>query len=387
MTQRFLTTHAGSLPKGATLAAMHARKSRGEAVDDAAFEAAIDASLAHVLTQQIASGVDIVNDGEVGREGFFSYVRTRLSGFDGQHPRPPMRDLVMYPGFLQYLSRTLPADSVSLLATPACTAPVRYLDERPLTVDLARFASALAPRKADVAASFVTAPSPGIVAAAMANQHYARMQDYVEALAAALSVEYRAILAAGHILQIDAPDLAMERHTLFADKSLDEYRAFMRLVIDALNTALQDAPRDRLRLHVCWGNYNGPHECDAALDELWPELARTRIGALVLSLANPRHEHEVSFFEGGVLPKDVTLIAGAIDTTSNYVEHPKLVAQRIERAAAALGDPARVVAGTDCGFETSAGFVLIPEDVVWAKLRALRDGAALASARVFGSAA
>jgi 5-methyltetrahydropteroyltriglutamate--homocysteine methyltransferase len=233
----------------------------------------------------------------------------------------------------------------------------------------------------------MTSPSPGIIAAAMENKHYKSIGEYVAALGKALSVEYRAIVHAGFTLQIDAPDLAMERHTLFADKPLSEFLEFSRAVIGAINLATEGLPRERVRLHVCWGNYNGPHECDEPIENLWPAIEKANVGGFVISLANPRHEHEISFFKGGVLPKHATLIAGAIDTTTNYVEHREVVAQRLQRAVEVIGDPSRVMAGTDCGFETSAGYVMIPEEVVWAKLRALRDGAALASARLFGKAA
>jgi 5-methyltetrahydropteroyltriglutamate--homocysteine methyltransferase len=221
----------------------------------------------------------------------------------------------------------------------------------------------------------------------MENKHYATLGDYIDALGDALAVEYRTIVAHGLTLQIDAPDLAMERHTLFADKPLGDFLSFAKAVVAAINRAIEALPRERVRLHVCWGNYNGPHECDEPLENLWPVIEGARVGGFVISLANPRHEHEVEFFKGGRLPKAATLVAGAIDTTTNYVEHPQVVARRLLRAVEAVGDPTRVIAGTDCGFETSAGYVIIPEDVVWAKLRALRDGARLASARLFGRAA
>src|SRR6185503_10090830 len=261
------------------------------------------------------------------------------------------------------------------------TGAVQYRDPRAIEADCARLKQHVAPFAGRFQEAFMTSPSPGIIAAAMTNKHYASMADYVAALGQALAVEYRAIVGAGLVLQIDAPDLAMERHTLFADKSLGEFLSFVKVVVHAINRALEGLPKEQVRLHVCWGNYNGPHECDVPLTDIWPEIAKANVGGYLLSLANPRHEHEVTLFEKGILPKDTTLIAGVIDTTSNYVEHPQVVATRIERAAKAVGDPHRVMAGTDCGFETSAGFVTVVEDVVWAKLRALRDGAAIASKR------
>jgi 5-methyltetrahydropteroyltriglutamate--homocysteine methyltransferase len=385
---RLLTTHAGSLPRPKTLVHLLAAQSGGEEVNAATLAKEVEAATALVLAKQIESGVDIVNDGEVGRESFFTYVQHRMTGFGGHGQRLPMRDITMYPSFLQFILRmTAASENVSLLAPPQAVGDVAYKDTSAITEECKRLRRHLDGLKAKPAGAFMTAPSPGIVAAAMENKHYASLGDYIEALGKALAVEYRTIMDHGFELQIDAPDLAMERHTLFADKPLSEFLAFSKLVIAAINRATEGLPRDRLRLHVCWGNYNGPHECDEPIENLWPVIEGAHVGAFVISLANPRHEHEVDFFKGGRLPKTATLIAGAIDTTTNYVEHPEVVARRLVRTVEAVGDPARVLAGTDCGFETSAGYVMIPEDVVWAKLRALRDGAALASRRLFGKAA
>ena len=378
-----LTTHAGSLPKTKVLTRLHAERAAGDTIDESAFETQVETAMAGVIARQIESGVDILGDGEVGREGFFSYVRHRMTGFSGSSHRPMMRDLTIYPSFLEFLIRaTAQRDQVSLLSPPAAVGDVAYRGSAAMGADIARFRRLLAPHAGAYKDAFMTAPSPGIVAAAMQNRHYPDMASYVAALGAALAHEYRAIADAGLILQIDAPDLAMERHTLFADKPLCDFLDFARLVIDAINMALTGIAPERVRLHVCWGNYNGPHECDVALADIWPEIARAKVGTHVLSLANPRHEHEIALFKQGILPSTAKLAAGVIDTTSNYVEHPELVAQRLERAADALGDPKRLIACTDCGFETSAGYIMIPEDVVWAKLRALRDGAALASRRL-----
>jgi 5-methyltetrahydropteroyltriglutamate--homocysteine methyltransferase len=383
MANRILTTHAGSLPKTRELSRLHAARAAGKADGTVDFDARVEAAEAAAIARQIESGVDILNDGEVGREGFFSYVRHRMTGFGGQSARPVMRDITMYPSFLEFIMQPR-GEQVSLLAPPAAVGDVTYRGAASIAEDCARLKRLLAAQKGKYTDAFMTAPSPGIIAAAMSNQHYPDMESYVGALAKALAHEYRTIVEAGFILQIDAPDLAMERHTLFADKPLGDFLDFVRLVVRAMDGALENIAPDRVRLHVCWGNYNGPHECDVALADIWPEIAKARVGGYLLSLANPRHEHEVALFRDGILPKNATLAAGVIDTTSNYVEHPQVVAQRIERAVEAVGDPGRVQACTDCGFETSAGYVMIPEDVVWAKLRALRDGAALASKRLFG---
>jgi len=385
---RLLTTHAGSLPRPKTLVHLLAAQSGGEEVNPATLAKEVEAATAQVLAKQIESGVDIVNDGEVGRESFFTYVQHRMTGFGGHGQRLPMRDITMYPSFLQFILRmTAASENVSLLAPPQAVGDVAYKDASTIRQECARLRRDLDALKTKPAGAFMTAPSPGIVAAAMENKHYKNIGDYIDALGKALSVEYRTIVDHGFTLQIDAPDLAMERHTLFADKPLAEFLSFSKAVIGAINQATEGLPRERLRLHVCWGNYNGPHECDEPIENLWPVIEGANVGAFVISLANPRHEHEVDFFKGGRLPKAAKLIAGAIDTTTNYVEHPEVVARRLTRAVEAVGDPSRVLAGTDCGFETSAGYVMIPEEVVWAKLRALRDGAALASQRLFGRAA
>ncbi len=382
MTDRILTTHAGSLPKTKELGRLYASIAAGQTADDSALRSRIETAEADVIAKQIASGIDILNDGEVGREGFFTYVRHRMTGFGGQSQRPIMRDITMYPSFLAFIMQPR-GEQVNLLAPPAAIGDIAYRGGDAIAADCARLKTNLAAHKGAYTDVFMTAPSPGIIAAAMNNQHYPDMASYVAALADALAKEYRAIVESGFILQIDAPDLAMERHTLFADKPLGDFLDFVRLVVAAINAALAGIDPARVRLHVCWGNYNGPHECDVALADIWPEIAKARVGGYLLSLANPRHEHEVALFKDGILPKTAILAAGVIDTTSNYVEHEEVVAQRLERAVEAVGDPGRVQACTDCGFETSAGYVMIPEDVVWAKLRALRDGAALASKRVF----
>jgi 5-methyltetrahydropteroyltriglutamate--homocysteine methyltransferase len=386
--QRLLTTHAGSLPRPKTLVHLLAAQSGGEEVNPATMAKEVEAATAQVIAKQIESGVDIVNDGEVGRESFFTYVQHRMKGFGGRGSRTPMRDITMYPSFLQYILRvTAASESVSLLAPPQAIDDVSYKDDGAIKAEVGRLKAHLDRLAKKPAGAFMTAPSPGIIATAMENKHYKSIGDYVDAVGKALSVEYRAIIDAGLTLQIDAPDLAMERHTLFADKPLAEFLAFSRAVVAAINRATEGLAKDRIRLHVCWGNYNGPHECDEAIENIWPAIEKANVGGFVISLANPRHEHEIAFFKGGVLPKGAKLVAGAIDTTTNYVEHREVVAQRLMRAVDAVGDPSRVLAGTDCGFETSAGYVMIPEEVVWAKLRALRDGAQLASERLFGKAA
>ncbi len=379
---RILTTHAGSLPRPEALNALHARKSRGEAVDSAELARLSRAAIATVVEKQLAAGIDVGNDGEQARGSFFTHVAERMTGFGGESQRPFMRDLVAYPSFLKLKAPDFARDMVNLLRGPQAIGKVESLGSNACAAECEALAKLVAAQPRPFTECFVTAPSPGIVAAALGNAHYATLEQYVDAVADALRPEYEAIASHGFVLQIDAPDLAMERHTLFADRPLDDFLAFVSHVIDATNRALANVPRDRVRLHMCWGNYEGPHTHDVELAPLLPHLYRARAGALVLSMANPRHAHEHRVLRAHPLPSDWRLVAGVIDTTTNYVEHPEVVAERIETAAAAVGDPRRVLAGTDCGFATAAGLGEVAEEIVWEKLRALRAGADLATKRL-----
>lgn len=374
---RILTTHAGSLPRPAGLAELHGRRSRGELVDAEELQQAVELATAAVIVAQVEAGIDIGNDGEQARESFFTYVQHRMTGFGGTSQRPFMRDLVDHPDFIELALPRLQRMKVNLMAAPAAIGDVAYRDTSELDAECALVADAPFPQ------TFMTSCSPGIVVAAMENRHYASRTDYVRAVADALSTEYRAIVERGLLLQIDAPDLAMERHTLFADRPLREFLDWVELVVDAINVALEGIDPAAVRLHVCWGNYEGPHNLDVALDEIQPLLYQAKVGALVISMANARHAHEFRCFERRPLPDHMALVAGVIDTTSNYVEHPEVVADRLARVVEAVGDPTRVIAGTDCGFDTSAGLGDVAPSVVWEKLRALREGADLASRRLF----
>jgi 5-methyltetrahydropteroyltriglutamate--homocysteine methyltransferase len=379
---RILTTHAGSLPRPKALVEMFARLSRRESVDAAALRRAIDESTRHVIDRQLAAGIDVGNDGEQPRESFFTYVQHRMSGFGGQSQRPIMRDIVEYPSFAEMKLRDLSRTMVNLLAAPKAVGEVRHIDREPIDAECAEFLRLLRGAPRQFAEAFATAAAPGIIASAMLNEHYASYRDYVMAVAEALRVEYAAIVSHGLLLQIDAPDLAMERHTSYADRPLAEFLDYVDLNVAAINHALGAVPPDRVRLHVCWGNYEGPHDHDVPLDDLLDRFYVAQVGALVLSGANPRHEHEYKTLRRHPLPKHWLLIAGVIDTTTNYVEHPEVVADRLERVADAVGDPRRVLAGTDCGFDTAAGLGEVAEEVVWKKLEALRAGADLATQRL-----
>jgi 5-methyltetrahydropteroyltriglutamate--homocysteine methyltransferase len=385
MPNRIRTTHAGSLPRPAALAALHAKRFAGKPVDLGALAAQSRTATAEVVRRQCELGIDVVNNGEVGRESFFTYVQHRMTGFSGLSRRPPMRDLVKYPAYRGRLQRTAFAqDSVSLGQPPQATGDVAYGGTAAIDAECAELAQLLRSVGHQPADAFVSAPSPGIVVAAMENRHYPDLDAYLHAVSAALAIEYRAILAHGFLLQIDAPDLAMERHTYFAEQPLDVFVGFVEQVGDAINTALRGVPRHRIRLHVCWGNYEGPHDEDVPLEAIWDALARIDAGQILLSMANPRHSHEYHVFESRGLPADTTLVAGVIDTTTNYIEHPDAVADRLVQIATSIGDPARLMAGTDCGFETSAGFASVVDEIAWQKLASLVEGARRASVKLFG---
>jgi 5-methyltetrahydropteroyltriglutamate--homocysteine methyltransferase len=380
---RILTTHAGSLPRPRPLVDLLVARSHGEAIDAATLADAVEAATRDAIAQQRACGIDVGNDGEQGRESFVTYVRDRLSGFGGQQQRPIMRDLVQFPSFLELKMPDFQRRMVSLLNTPQAIGPVRHVDAAPLAAELARVERLSAAAASPFRETFVTAASPGIICSAMRNAHYESDAAYVHAVAAAMAPEYTAVAAHGLVLQIDCPDLAMERHTAFADRPLADFLDWVALNVEALNSALADVAPAQVRLHLCWGNYEGPHTLDTPLDDLLPLLYRARVGALVLSLANPRHAHELRCFARHRLPDNWLLIAGVIDPTTNYVEHPEVVALRLEAAVQAIGDPQRVLAGTDCGFDTAAGLGEVAHEVVWEKLKALRDGAAIATERLF----
>jgi 5-methyltetrahydropteroyltriglutamate--homocysteine methyltransferase len=358
--------------------------SRGEAVDPGALAEAVAQATRRAVERQLECGIDIGNDGEQPRESFFTYVRYRMSGFGefgGAGRRPPAKDVASYPTFVELFQSH--ARKSLHTAPPHAIGEVRYVNRDPLERELAQYREVLAAQPRRFVESFWTAPSPGIVACGMQNDYYPSLPEYVNAVAEALKVEYETIAAQGFVLQIDGPDLAMERHRQFADRPLDEFLAFLDLTISAINHALVNVPPEQVRLHVCWGNYEGPHNFDVPLEELLPHLYQARAGALVLSMANPRHAHEYRCLARQPMPRGWAVVVGVIDTTTNYVEHPEVVADRIELVANAVGDPRRVLAGTDCGFDTSTGVGMVAEEVVWEKLRSLRAGADLATSRLF----
>jgi 5-methyltetrahydropteroyltriglutamate--homocysteine methyltransferase len=306
-----------------------------------------------------------------------------MSGFGGSWTRTPRGDVERYPLFKAMMERLLAGrETVSNFAPPKAVGDVRYVDRGPLDAECADFAAALGQSGPRFVEPFFTAPSPGIIAAAMRNEHYDTEDAYLAALAAALRIEYEAIVANGFLLQLDCPDLALERHLSYNDRPLADFLGFVERVVDTINQAIVAIPRDRVRLHVCRGNYEGPHDRDVPLDDILPLLETARVGGFVLPFANPRHQHEWRVLQKFPLTDDQIIVAGVIDDLTGFVEHPEVVADRLENVARAVGDPRRVMAGTDCGFDTSAGMGRVTEDVVWAKLKAMADGARIASHRL-----
>jgi 5-methyltetrahydropteroyltriglutamate--homocysteine methyltransferase len=382
---RILTTHTGSLPRPRELTRLYSLRSRGEGVDAAEIDRAGREAVRRIVAKQREAGIDVGNNGEQQRDSFFLYLRARLSGLGGSWERPSRADVDRYPEFKrmwmeQHASRTQVS---SLGGLPKAIGEVRYLDAGAIEDECRHFQAVLAENRGVFVEAFMSAPSPGIVAMAVRNEHYDTLGSYLDALGTALKVEYEAIVAHGFLLQIDAPDLALERHITYKDQPLAVFVGFVEQVVATINRAIANIPRDRVRLHVCWGNSESPHDADVPLADILPALQQANVGAFVLPFANPRHAHEFHCFERHPLDDDQLLVAGVIDSLTNFVEHPEVVADRLQRVAAVVGDPSRVLAGTDCGFDTSAGWGRVAEDVVWAKLASMRAGANLASQRLF----
>ena len=381
---RILTTHAGSLPRPRSLVDLYVARTQGRDFDEAVLAAEGEAATQWVVDRQREAGVDIPSDGEQVREAFFLYVQRRMSGFGSGWDRPSGNELNDYPEFAaQRRAMLAQGTAVNNFQPPMAIGPVVYTDKQANAAEIATFKAALAKSGDAFTDAFMTAPSPGIVATALKNQHYANDDDYLDALADALAFEYKAATDAGFILQIDAPDLGLERHMLFHDKPLSEFVAFVDKVIARINRMIAGLPRDRVRLHVCYGNYESPHDQDVPLGDILPSLLEAKVGGFLFPFGNPRHTHEIKLFRDHKLGDDQYLIVGTIDTLTTFVEHPEVISDRLELAAEVIGDPARIMAGTDCGFDTAAGMGRLTSDVVWAKLRALSDGAALASKRLF----
>jgi 5-methyltetrahydropteroyltriglutamate--homocysteine methyltransferase len=391
-TDRILTTHVGSLPRSPELLAL--LRTGQDAVDDEAFMAQVATDMDEVVRQQQRAGIDVANDGELPRVGFSFYVKDRiLEGFGGHANRGFSTDFSKFP---QYAALKAAQAGGTILEDhfefPECQSAIRYdPDLRAARAELGAFSDSITRTGAKFTETFVTAATPGIVSTTLLraeeNPDYSNEREYLYALASELKREYEFIVSQGHILQLDAPDLAFERQVLFRDLSLDDFLERVSMHVDALNTAIADIPPDRVRLHVCWGNWEGPHIDDVELAPLLPIVYQARVGALSLACANPRHQHEYKLFRDHPLPDNMVLLPGVIDVTTNYLEHPEVVADRICRFAEAVGDPTRIIASTDCGFSSFAGYVMVAPDVAWKKLEILTEGARLATERLFGSPA
>ncbi|OYX65227.1 MAG: epoxyalkane--coenzyme M transferase [Sphingomonadales bacterium 32-64-17] len=368
----FATTHTGSLPRPEELLALIFAREGGEQVDPAALDAAVERATADVVARQIAAGLNVVNDGEMSKPSYATYIKHRLSGFGGEAGQYEFADLEDFPGAK---AQVFGNKGRAKRSAPACTAPIAVIDMEAPRIDAERLG-----RLANGHGTFMSAASPGVTALFFPNQYYASDEDYVFALAEGLRHEYETIAAAGITLQVDCPDLAMGRHVQFTQLSLEEFRKRIGMNVAALNYALRNIPAEQCRMHLCWGNYPGPHHCDVALAEIADIVWQAKPQTVLLEGANPRHAHEFAYFEDHPLPQDKVLCPGMIEPQSPYIEHPELIAQRIGRYADLLGRE-RVMAGVDCGFSVHAGSNALDPQVVWAKLAALSEGARIASSR------
>jgi 5-methyltetrahydropteroyltriglutamate--homocysteine methyltransferase len=375
---RILTTHVGSLPRPDDVVEQVFKVDNGEAVDPAEYDRIIGGAVADRVRHQADAGVDLVSDGEMSKIGYATYIRHRLSGFElGDVPRATPADLDAYPSFRDRLAK---AGVPAKYKRPICRGPISYEHREPLERDLAHLRAAV--DAADVTGGFMNAPSPGVIALFQPNEFYGTLDEYLDALADAMKVEYEGIVAAGFQLQIDAPDLAMGRHIMYRDQPDEVFVEATARHVAAINRALADVPGDQARLHVCWGNYEGPHHLDIPVEAIMDHVLEAKPATILFEAANPRHAHEWTAWRDAAIPDDKILAPGVISSTSNYIEHPELIAQRLQTFAAIVG-PERVVAGTDCGFGTWSGFGPIDPTICWAKLESLSQGAALASSRLF----
>ncbi len=371
--RKILTTHVGSLPRTQEVVDFIFARENNTVYDQADFDACMTAAVSATVGKQVAAGVDIVSDGETSKISYATYVKDRYTGFDGDSPRNAPADLKMFPGFLQRLAND---GGTPQYARPMCVGEVRSKGQGELEKDIANLKAAMAAH--GVERGFMNAASPGVISLFLQNDFYPTRAAYLAALADAMKTEYEKIVAAGLDLQLDCPDLALSRHMLFNDLSDDEFVQVANLHVEALNHALQNVPQDRVRVHICWGNYEGPHCCDIPMDKVFNTLMSTKSRYVLFETSNPRHGHEWTVFRDrkSEIPDDKILVPGVVDTTTNFVEHPQLVAQRIERFTDIVGLD-RVIAGSDCGFGTFAGFGAIDPDIAYAKLKTLSEGGAL----------
>jgi 5-methyltetrahydropteroyltriglutamate--homocysteine methyltransferase len=382
-TERILTTHAGSMPRGEPLSSMLIDQEDGKRIDRRKIDEVTEERVAHVMKKEAEVGVDIANDGEQGRVGFQTYMPQRMDGFGGESSRPYGREFVEFPKFTERMLARIPKTG-KVFNAPEAISELKYHGESELQKEIDRAKRQAEKANSRVSELFMNAPSPGIIATTMLNAYYDSDEAYLDAIVREISKEYRAVVEAGFILQIDAPDVAMERVLLYQDLTDAEFVEQVELHVDAINRALEGIARDRVRLHVCWGNWEGPHCFDVAMGVILPALYQAKVGAIGLEFANPRRQHETAALKANKPPKDMAVIPGVIDSKTNFVEHPELVANRIEAVVDAVGDKERVIAGVDCGFGTFVGWEWVSEDVMWAKFKSLSDGAAVVSKRLWG---
>jgi 5-methyltetrahydropteroyltriglutamate--homocysteine methyltransferase len=374
---KILTTHVGSLPRSKAVTDVVFANENNEELDKDKAAAVIRRAVRQVVARQSEVGVDVVSDGEMSKISYATYIKDRITGFDGDSPRQPPQDLEDFPGFMQRLANT---GGTPAYKKPCCVGEIRTKDMGPVTEDISNITQAM--ELTPVTEGFMNAASPGVIALFQPNHHYPDHESYLEALANAMQAEYEAITNAGLILQLDSPDLGLGRHMMFKDKTDSEYQALAELHVESLNYATRNIAPEKMRLHVCWGNYEGPHHCDAPMSTVLPIALKARPQALLFESSNPRHAHEWTVFRDTAIPQDKILVPGVLDSTTNFVEHPELVAERICRFADIVGRE-RVIAGTDCGFSTFAGFGAVDEDIVFAKLAAMVEGARIASQRLW----
>ena len=376
-TDRILTTHVGSLPRPADVAELLLKKEQEEPFDEAELDARVRRGVAEIVARQVDAGVDVVSDGEMSKVAYSTYAKDRLTGFAGDSERRFNLDVAPYPAFREKMARMTGNQP---MRRPQCVGPIEVRTSEPLRKDLANFKAAL--EGAGVTEAFMTSSSPGVASVFMPNAYYPTHEAYIEALGEAMKGEYEAIAGAGFILQVDCPDLAMAFHTGFQGLGEEEFMKRAEHHVEVLNAALENVPAESARLHVCWGNYEGPHDHDIPVTKIMRTLLRAKPSAILFEASNPRHAHEWVDWRDANVPDDKVLIPGVLDSTSNFVEHPELVAQRIETFAAIVGRE-RVLAGSDCGFGTFAGFGKMDPDIVFQKLRAQAEGAAIASERLW----
>jgi 5-methyltetrahydropteroyltriglutamate--homocysteine methyltransferase len=382
-TERILTTHAGSMPRGEPLSSMLIDQEDGKRIDRRKIDEVTEERVAYIMKKEAEVGVDIANDGEQGRVGFQTYMPQRMDGFGGESSRPYGREFVEFPKFTERMLARIPKTG-KVFNAPEAVSELKYHGESELQKEIDRVKRQAENAGSRVSEWFMNAPSPGIIATTMLNAYYDSDDAYLDAIVREISKEYKAVVDAGFILQIDAPDVAMERVLLYQDLTDAEFVEQVDKHVDAINRAIKDLPRDRVRLHVCWGNWEGPHCFDVAMGVILPTLYQAKVGAIGLEFANPRRQHETAALKANKPPKEMAVIPGVIDSKTNFVEHPELVANRIQAVVDAVGDKERVIAGVDCGFGTFVGWEWVSEDVMWAKFKSLSEGAAIASKRLWG---